>query len=56
MINTIKTIWNALELRKGMKSLMKEGAEDMKEDWLVLLIIAVVALLPFTIALICGWC
>ena len=56
MIRTIKTIWNALEIRKSIKDLNRESAEEMKEGWPVLLFLAVVAFLPLTIALICGRC
>ena len=54
MLKTLKTIWNALEIRKAIKDVCKEGNKEMSESWSILLGITVVALLPFTIALICG--
>ena len=52
MIDTIKTIWNALEIRNGLNSLMKESEAEMKERWPIMLGLAVLALLPFTVSLI----
>lgn len=54
MLKTLNTIWNALEIRKAIKDVSKEGNQEMSESWPILLGITVVALLPFTIALICG--
>ena len=38
------------------KVMIIENNQDMKEIWPILLRITVVALLPFTISLICGLC
>lgn len=54
MLKTLKTIWNELEIRKAFNDVCKEGAQELSESWPILLGITVVALLPFTIALICG--
>ena len=54
MLKTLKTIWNALEIRKAFKDVCKEGNQEMSESWPILLGITVVALLPFTVSLICG--
>jgi hypothetical protein len=56
MLKTLKTIWKVLEIRKAFKDMCKEGNQEMKESWPILLGLTVVALLPFTISLICGWC
>lgn len=55
-IKTLKTIWNALEIRKGLKEQIEEGVQEVKEYWPIYLGLTIVALLPFTISLICGWC
>lgn len=49
MLKTLKTI----EIRKAIKDVCKEGNQEMSESWYIILGISVVALLPFTIALIC---
>lgn len=47
----------ALSIVTGaLKDAFVRGVEEMKSDWPILLGITIIAFLPFTVSLICGWC
>lgn len=40
----------------AFKDAGERGIEEMKSDWPILLGLTIIAFLPLTVSLICGWC
>lgn len=40
----------------AFKDVCEQGAEELKSSWPILLVLTIIAFLPFTVSLICGWC